>query len=89
METKKMWILDPGVCPICSKPNGCMMAAGRAEEGCWCTEAVIPGELLALVPEEAKGKACICRDCVAAWHRDRGQFLKNIGQNPGSAIQLK
>ncbi|MBH5317446.1 cysteine-rich CWC family protein [Paenibacillus sp. GSMTC-2017] len=31
---------------------------------CWCFHASIPKELLALIPEVDRGKACVCSRCV-------------------------
>ncbi len=49
-------------CPLCGGPNECGMAAGKSE--CWCFEAKIAPEVLARVPEEAKGKVCVCAKCA-------------------------
>jgi hypothetical protein len=54
--------LRPDRCPLCGGPNDCGMAAGKSE--CWCFEAKISAEALAQVPEEAKGKVCVCRKCA-------------------------
>ena len=51
-------------CPLCGGPNECGLAAGKSE--CWCFEAKIAPEVLERVPEEAKGKVCVCRGCGVA-----------------------
>ncbi len=56
--------MRPDRCPICGGPNDCSMAAGKSE--CWCAQAKISEEALTRVPEEAKGKVCVCRKCVEA-----------------------
>lgn len=62
------------LCPLCGKPNGCMLAGHKTYKGpCWCTTIRVPGALIALVPEAARNKACICRKCVEDW---------NARQNP-------
>jgi len=48
-------------CPICGGPNDCGVAAGKSE--CWCANVKISVEALEKVPEEAKGKVCVCRKC--------------------------
>lgn len=54
-------------CPLCGGPNGCQPAAcGSFDVACWCMTATIPAALLATVPPEARGRACICAACVAA-----------------------
>ncbi|WP_281914838.1 cysteine-rich CWC family protein [Caldimonas thermodepolymerans] len=68
---------DPAACPLCGRPNACSMApaagCGTSACGdggpCWCTTLSFPPELLARVPPEARGRACICRHCVEAWSR--------------------
>jgi hypothetical protein len=51
-------------CPLCGGPNECGLAAGNNE--CWCFEVKIAPEVLERVPEEAKGKVCVCQKCVRA-----------------------
>lgn len=62
--------LDPTRCPVCGRSNQCAMelakATGRAQAPCWCTEATFSAELLACVPDDLRGKACICPECAAA-----------------------
>ena len=56
-------------CPLCGRPNACGAAEGRGR--CWCFELKIPAELLARLPPEARGKACVCRYCIEAFLRGR------------------
>ncbi|MBL8340240.1 MAG: cysteine-rich CWC family protein [Rubrivivax sp.] len=53
-------------CPLCGEPNGCVPAATGTFGGgpCWCREVVFSGEVLARVPEAARGRACLCRRCA-------------------------
>lgn len=68
--------LDPALCPLCAKPNDCRLCSSSAGKGpCWCERAEMPGELLARVPDELRHRACICRDCVDAFQRQRGFTL--------------
>ncbi|MEO5761487.1 MAG: cysteine-rich CWC family protein [Vicinamibacteria bacterium] len=53
--------LHPGVCPLCKLPNACGMAAGSI--ACWCSQVTITPSALQRLPEEAKGRACVCRRC--------------------------
>ena len=59
--------IDPAICPLCGSTHMCAMevakAAGRPLERCWCVDAVFTSEVLQALPEDAKGKACICADC--------------------------
>ncbi len=48
------------VCPICGKDNNCQ----HGKEKCWCTKVKVPKHVLDLVPEDKKGKACICKSCI-------------------------
>ncbi|MDE2593851.1 MAG: cysteine-rich CWC family protein [Burkholderiales bacterium] len=58
---------DTSVCPLCGGPNGCEPARlGRQDVPCWCTTASFSPELLARVPADLKGRACICAKCAAA-----------------------
>jgi len=55
------------VCPICGKDNKCM---AHTNEPCWCNDVEIPQELLELVPESKKKKACICLKCIQNFKDD-------------------
>jgi Cysteine-rich CWC len=53
-------------CPICGGANNCAAArSGSFETPCWCREATFSPDLLARVPEAARGQACICHDCAS------------------------
>ena len=61
--------IDPAICPLCGSTNMCAMevakATGRPLEQCRCVDGVFSPEVLESLPEEAKGKACICSNCAA------------------------
>ena len=67
-------MIDPSRCPRCGAPNACTMAAGRSGEPCWCAGVVVPGALIASLPPEARGAACLCAACVAEANENRGQI---------------
>lgn len=67
--------IDRKRCPICGAPNECGAESGSAT--CWCYNAKIPAERLALVPPELRGKACICKRC-ALGEREPGETLGRI-----------
>ena len=56
-------------CPLCGEPNRCAMeierATGQSQPPCWCTKVDFGADLLAQVPEVARGRACICAACAA------------------------
>lgn len=56
-------------CPFCAKPNQCGVSAPG---GCWCGKVEIPMELIEMLPE--RGKSCICRGCVEAFHANPAEF---------------
>jgi len=39
-------------------------ATGKPLERCWCVDTVFTPEVLEALPEEAKGKACVCSKCA-------------------------
>ncbi len=59
--------MDPNLCPICHEPNVCAMeiaeATGTAPARCWCMGVAFTPEVMKSVPDEAKGKVCICFKC--------------------------
>jgi len=57
--------LNKKICPICGQPNGCqhdIAQAGGAK--CWCTDLTINLRVFAKIPAEARGQACVCRNCI-------------------------
>ena len=60
--------VSPQNCPLCGQPNQCAMevqlATGIQQPPCWCTQVQFPKDLLARVPEQALGKACVCAACA-------------------------
>lgn len=60
---------NPSACPLCGGANECQLCSPGAYKGpCWCAQVEVPGELLALVPEPLRDRACICAGCVARFH---------------------
>lgn len=56
---------DP-VCPVCGQLNGCALArTGSFAEPCWCAEVEISADAIAKIPEEMRGKSCICHNCAS------------------------
>lgn len=63
---------DPTRCPLCGGDNRCAMEVeretGLSQAPCWCTSQRFSAELLARLPGEARGKACICGACLTAFN---------------------
>lgn len=57
--------IDPGICPLCGRPNGCAMAAGGDGQVCWCARVTIDARVLERIPVEQRGVACVCARCAA------------------------
>ncbi len=55
-------------CPLCGQENQCAMEVERAtgvrQPPCWCTRVDFDEGALAQLPEESRGKACICEACA-------------------------
>ena len=63
---------NPDRCPLCGEPNNCHLATQGDYKGpCWCMDETFPPELLARVPEDARGCACICQRCMHEAHENR------------------
>lgn len=56
---------DENICPICQKENHC--DAQNAHQ-CWCMTISFPKELISQLPEELKGKRCICKNCIMEYN---------------------
>ena len=65
--------IDETLCPFCKTKNKCM---AHVEEPCWCNTANVPKELIAIAPEEARGKVCICLSCIQLFKNDPSAFEK-------------
>lgn len=53
-----------GICPLCGEPNKCAFSLGKDPSTCWCMNIKVPNELLEQVPQEERGKNCVCEVCV-------------------------
>lgn len=57
--------IHPAKCPLCGQSNNCQQASCDVYKGlCWCEKVTFPDELVGRLPEEARGRACVCRACV-------------------------
>lgn len=59
---------EPRLCPLCGQPNQCAMeverVSGIKQPPCWCIQLEFNAELLARIPHNARGKACVCAACA-------------------------
>lgn len=52
-------------CPLCGEPNQCAPAMrGSFGAECWCTSVTVSQRALARIPDQLRGKACLCRACA-------------------------
>ncbi|MFZ9252460.1 MAG: cysteine-rich CWC family protein [Hylemonella sp.] len=62
--------IDPMRCPLCGQPNACAheieRVSGQPQAPCWCTRVGFDADLLARVPAQARGLACLCQQCASA-----------------------
>lgn len=58
-----------GICPICNKANRCAIVASEDPRKCWCMTTKVPKELLSKIPNELRGKSCVCKDCVISFKK--------------------
>ncbi|MDO9201405.1 MAG: cysteine-rich CWC family protein [Hydrogenophaga sp.] len=63
---------DATRCPLCGGDNRCAMeierATGLKQGPCWCVSQTFSAELLARLPADAQGKACICANCLSTFN---------------------
>jgi Cysteine-rich CWC len=56
---------DP-ICPICGQPNDCVLARLESlAEPCWCAKIEVSADAISKIPEEMRGKSCICHNCAS------------------------
>jgi hypothetical protein len=60
--------IDPTLCPLCGQPNACALASASegARPECWCASRRFDRRLLARLPADRAGGACICSRCQLA-----------------------
>ena len=46
-------------CPLCGEDNNC-----QHNKDCWCVGVQVPKYIIEMIPEDKRGKACICKSCV-------------------------
>lgn len=52
-------------CPRCGAPNECAPAqSGSFHTPCWCTTIAVNPAVLAALPDDQIGRACLCRACA-------------------------
>ena len=65
---------SPALCPLCGQANQCAMeiqrATGVPQAACWCTDVRFDADLLASIPQQARGLRCVCAACAGAAARD-------------------
>jgi hypothetical protein len=69
--------IDPARCPLCGEANHCQTAAGHPT--CWCFEQPVAAHVLARIPLEAQGVACVCKRCAGGTtdeHERRKQAMR-------------
>ncbi len=72
MSESSLETFSASICPLCTQSNACLSASTKnTKQACWCAnpELKFPKALLDKVPEESKGKACICQACVEAYYK--------------------
>jgi Cysteine-rich CWC len=66
--------IDKSLCPLCGQINQCAMeiekSTGIKQAACWCVGMDFSADLIASVPKEAQGQACICAACAAGQGSD-------------------
>ncbi|GAA5314988.1 MAG: cysteine-rich CWC family protein [Candidatus Pelagadaptatus aseana] len=66
---------DQFQCPFCHQSNAC---GAQDDKPCWCFTLSVPQELLALLPEQARRKACVCQRCVESFNQDPAAFKASL-----------
>ena len=57
-------LFDPTRCPLCGRPNRCVLAAGGEIHDCWCLQTPIAPAALARLPKEERDRRCLCPACA-------------------------
>lgn len=65
-------MINSKLCPFCKKENSCNI---NKAQSCWCKDVSIPSELVDLLPQQFKLKACICKECIKLFERNKQVFI--------------
>lgn len=57
-------------CPLCGQDNNCQHGQGK----CWCEAAKFPKHILDMIPDDKKGKTCICKSCLEKYQKSPSTF---------------
>ena len=70
-------------CPICGEPNRCSAAeSGAFDTPCWCQSVTVSAAVLARVPDDKRGVACVCRQCATSDAATRAPSSDNGVERP-------
>lgn len=67
---------DRCVCPFCGGDNNCGTCVG--DSSCWCTLVVVSVGLIQLLPENQRGRNCICRSCISMYEKSPETFARSL-----------
>ena len=78
---------NPNQCPLCGGANQCQLCSPATYKGaCWCARVEMPESLIARVPEPLRNRACICRNCVEKFQRERELSSRSVCPAPPRAL---
>ncbi|MBD7938288.1 cysteine-rich CWC family protein [Cytobacillus sp. Sa5YUA1] len=56
-------------CPVCGEQNNCGLEENKLKD-CWCFHiGDVPQTLLDLIPQENRGKSCVCERCIRKYKK--------------------
>lgn len=58
-----MKMTDTGRCPLCQGDNACGLVQATPDP-CWCVARKFPRAIFDEVPNQSRGRACICESCL-------------------------
>jgi len=67
--------IDASNCPLCQQNNHCDVGS---PQGCWCTLEKVPNMLIQQVPDEKKGKSCICQACIKKFNLTQAENFTSL-----------
>ncbi|HAC34585.1 MAG TPA: hypothetical protein DCF45_08730 [Gammaproteobacteria bacterium] len=63
-----MPVIDEGEasrrCPVCGEQNNCGLLNQNGNQQCWCVDVNPADGILDSLPQEVRGKVCLCRRCL-------------------------
>lgn len=64
VDNNALTLAEKMLCPLCGSFNHCGLLVQGAGSDCWCNDVKFLNEIFQKIPEDKRGKRCICANCA-------------------------